>query len=286
MQLLILTGEIALGTLPSQEVIRGLGLPSRSGGDDQQDGSLEAASHSNLAAILPLLTSMTQPTEAREKGDPKPSRYLVAKGLPTLPMKLVDKVWNRDYVEMEEFLPTPRVLRLVDQGGAARSLQESLVGALSQFQAIQQQQRSQRPGLDILTWTKCFTLYTAVMSKKLPDMIPSMVAHMHTVVKLHQKVPKSTSWYEYDMRFRMEMAASEDRMWTCGDPWQYITCLPSPSGVQDPFDMAEEALQTQNKLTVGTESVRPPNAPTQLPGPGKGRKLPDDTGKGNGKRAK
>jgi hypothetical protein len=38
----------------------------------------------------------------------KPSRYLVAKGLPTLAMKLMEKIWNLEYVDMEEFLPTPR----------------------------------------------------------------------------------------------------------------------------------------------------------------------------------
>ena len=271
-------------------MIRGLGLPTRPAEEVQQEGNLEAASHNNLAAILPLLTSLPQPGENQGRGEPKPSRFLVAKGLPTLPMKLVDKAWNKEYVEMEEFLPTPRALRLVDQGGVARSLQESLVGALSQFQAIQQQQKSQRPGLDILTWTKCFSLYIAVMSRKHPEMIPSMVAHMHTVLKLYQKVPRSTSWYEYDVRFRMEMAASEDWTWTSGDPWQYITCIPGPSGAQDPFDMAEEALHVQaQKEPVpdsNSEPMRHLSTSTQPPGSGKGRKLPYDPERGNTKRTK
>lgn len=96
---------------------------------------MEAAAQNTLAAILPLLTTL--PTERKEKGAPKPSRYLVAKGLPTLPVKLMKKVWNKEYVDTEEFLPTPRSLHLVDQARTACSLQESLVGALSQFQAIQ-----------------------------------------------------------------------------------------------------------------------------------------------------
>ena len=52
-------------------------------------------------------------------------------------MKLVDRIWNLEYVDMEEFLPAPRSLRLAEQGKPAPSLQESLVGAFNQFQAIQ-----------------------------------------------------------------------------------------------------------------------------------------------------
>ena len=49
----------------------------------------------------------------------------MAKGLPTLPMKLVEKAWNLEYVDMEEFLPAPRSLRLAEQGKQSSSLQES-----------------------------------------------------------------------------------------------------------------------------------------------------------------
>ena len=45
----------------------------------------------------------------------------------------------------------------------------------------------------------------------------------------------------------METAASEDRTWTCGDPWQYITCLPGPGGAPDPFDMVEEMVRVQQE---------------------------------------
>ena len=79
----------------------------------------------------------------------------------------------------------------------------------------------------------------------------------------------------------MEMAGTEDRTWTDGDRWQYITCLQGPSGAQDPFDMAEDSGRVQqvplSKLT--------PNQ-TRHAGPGKGRKLLNDTAGGSAKRAK
>lgn len=58
-------------------------------------------------------------TDPKEKAEGKPLRYLVEKGLPTLPMKLVEKAWNLEFVNMEEFFPAPRSLRLAEQGKPA-----------------------------------------------------------------------------------------------------------------------------------------------------------------------
>ena len=80
---------------------------------------------------LPRLSPFFNPShwvgDLREKADTKPSRYLVAKGLPTLPMKLVDRVWNLEYNDMVESLY--QSLCLAEQGKLALSLQESLVEA-------------------------------------------------------------------------------------------------------------------------------------------------------------
>ena len=40
---------------------------------------MEAASRSNLAAVLPLSTSLPQLGDSNEKGEQKPARFLVAK---------------------------------------------------------------------------------------------------------------------------------------------------------------------------------------------------------------
>ena len=211
-----------------------------------------------FASIIPLLASLPGPSEPRDKAESKPSRYLVAKGLPTLPMKLVEKAWNLEYVDMEEFLPAPRSLRLAEQGKPSSSLQESLVGAFSQFQALQQH-KSQKRVTDLTTWTRCFSLYMAVMSKKSAEPIPNMVAHLHTVHRLQQKASSQLAWLEYDIQFRMELAASADRAWTCGDPWQYISCLPGPSSLGDPFDVSEVDIQSPQR--TGTGKLKRPAEP-------------------------
>ena len=203
------------------------------------------------AALLPWLSALPGNVDQSSMAKSKPSRYLVSKGLPTLPLKLVEKAWNLDYVDMEEFLPAPRALRLAEQGRASTSLQESLVGAFSEFQAQQQQRRV----TDRFTWIRCFTIYVAVLSKKAADMVPSMLAHLHTVIRLQQNSGNQLAWLEYDIQFRMELAASAHRAWTCGDPWQYISCLPGSRTTNDPFETSElEALAVNRGK--GTKEVR------------------------------
>ena len=83
----------------------------------------------------------------------------------------------------------------------------------------------------------------------------------------------------------MEMAASEDCTWTCGDPWQYITCPPGVSGVHDLFDMAEEVVRVQQE-PVTNPSLDPTHPTATAPQPaglGKERKIVDNSGKGSAK---
>ena len=93
-----------------------------------------------FASLIPFITGLAK---EQQSVDPKPKRYLVAKGLPTLPVKLTERVWGLEYMDMEEFLPAPQAVRLAEQRKAPATLQDSLVGALDQFQA-QCQQKSQR----------------------------------------------------------------------------------------------------------------------------------------------
>ena len=118
--------------------------------------------------------------------------------------------------------------------------------------------------MNIMTWVRCFTLYVAVMARKSAEMILCMVAHLHTVLRLYQKAAQKLAWLEYDIQFRMEIAASEDRSWTCDDPWQYASCLPGPNSMSDPFEVAElDERQTQGSIqeqAVSGQAVADTNA--------------------------
>ena len=66
-------------------------------------------------------------------------------------------------MDMEEFLPAPRSLCMAEQDKPV-SLQESLVGAFSQFQVIQQR-KPKRQVLDIMTWVRYFSVHDGAGEK-------------------------------------------------------------------------------------------------------------------------
>lgn len=78
-----------------------------------------------------------------------------------------------------------------------------------------------------------------MLAKKEPNIVSSMIAHLHTVLQLHQRASHQFVWLEYNIQFRMEMAASADLAWICGDPWQYVACLPGQRPTGDPFEVSE-----------------------------------------------
>ena len=105
----------------------------------------------------------------------------------------------------------------------------------------------------------------AMLSKRAAEMVPSMVAHLHTVLRLHQRGPQQLAWLEYDIQFRMKMAASADRAWTCGDPWQYISCLPGQGRPTDPFSTSELGVpgaKGKGKRPPGHEEVKGLSSPS------------------------
>ena len=110
-------------------------------------------------------------------------------------------------------------------------------------------------------------------------MVQSMVAHLHTVLHLQQKASSQLAWLEYDIQFRMEPAASADRAWTCGDPWQYISCLPGPSSLADPFEFSVEDAQSSQRSGLG-KGKRPmePDAERGVTQPKLPAKKPKKTG--------
>ena len=133
---------------------------------------------------------------------------------------------------MEDFLPSNRTIQAL----------ESLEGASSLPGSLPQQQVCRV--LDILTWIRCFTLYIAVMSQKMPELVPPMTAHLHTVMKLEQSVG-DMSWFQYDWKARREMCAAGASTWGRCDPWQLLTCMPSSSEQVDPFDPLPQGLKAE-----------------------------------------
>ena len=148
-------GAAWLGTLPDPSQ---LSRVARVEAEDQPgDASGRLEEH---------LTEQLKMAGDGEPGQPKsikpPQHFLAPPGLPTITSKLVQKIWDLEFVEMEKFLHTNRTIQALDQF-TPESLRDRVLGALHQFQ--QQQQQGCRVA-DIMTWTHCFSLHVAVMAQE------------------------------------------------------------------------------------------------------------------------
>ena len=155
------------------------------------------------------------------------SHFLPAPGLPTISNKLAQKIWDLEFVEMEEFLPNNKAIQAMEN---PVSIQEGIVGALQQLQ------QPNKRVMDILTWIRCFSLYIAVMAAKRHDLVAPMTSHMHTVMRL-QAMYVGMSWIQYDWRSRREMNAEGVESWQKRGPWQLLSCLLGTTRMEDCFTL-------------------------------------------------
>ena len=154
------------------------------------------------------------------------AHFLPAPGLPTVSNKLAQKIWDLEFVEMEEFLPSNRTIQAMEN---LVSLQEGIV---------QQLQQPNKRVLDIFTWIRCFSLYISVMAAKRHELVAPMISHMHMVMRL-QATHGGMSWLQYDWRSRREMNAGVEA-WQRRDPWQLLSCLPGTTTMEDCFAVTTE----------------------------------------------
>ena len=146
---------------------------------------------------------------------------------------------------MEDFLPSNRTIQALESSEGA----SSLPGSLPQQQG--------RRVLDISTWIRYCTLYIAVMSQKMPELVPPMTAHLHTVMKLEQSVG-GMSWFQHDWKTRREMCAAGASTWGRRDPWQLLTCMPGSSGQVDLFDPLPQGLKAERHHLSNQQISRQP----------------------------
>ena len=52
--------------------------------------------------------------------DGKSQWFLAALGLPTVPLKLAQRIWELDFVKMEEFLPSNRTVQALEISGVTK----------------------------------------------------------------------------------------------------------------------------------------------------------------------
>ena len=59
-------------------------------------------------------------TQPDKKAEGKSQLFLAASGLPTVPQRLAQCIWDLDFIEMEEFLPSNKTVQALEIAGGAR----------------------------------------------------------------------------------------------------------------------------------------------------------------------
>ena len=155
---------------------------------------------------LPTLDDPTQPA-----GTPATLGLFgiyMGEGLPPVAEKVADKIRAWKFVDMAELLPEP--------WGAPPLMQE---GSL----ASQQLRKQKKKVTDIVTWLECFAMYVGVMAGAHPKSVPELMAYMITILRASQDF-EDPAWITYDLAFRRQAAATNNRQWSRLNPTLYSIC--------------------------------------------------------------
>ena len=60
----------------------------------------------------------------------KPQFFSVVQGLPTMPSKLAQSIWDLDFVEMDDFLPSNKAVQALEHQSTSQVVQDGVLGAL------------------------------------------------------------------------------------------------------------------------------------------------------------
>ena len=151
-----------------------------------------------LADILPGHTSNLT-TEA----------IAVGPSSPPIPLKLSQKIWRNEFIELHELLPArlgipePTLLDVLTKPDSAKPKKE--------IKTIQQ-------------WALCFNSYITVLAMKQPQRLGDLLAYSSMIINASSEY-EDTPWLQYDVRFRRQAATDPSRPWAAIDASLWTTCF-------------------------------------------------------------
>ena len=110
------TNEAQLGVIPPSELLKEMVQlpPGNTNESTEQTAALPVPSEVRSSNGEEGVANKTQQEPSPEMA---PKQYLVAPGLPTIPRKLAQWIWELDFVEMEDFLPTNKTIQALELAG-------------------------------------------------------------------------------------------------------------------------------------------------------------------------
>ena len=150
--------ESQLGVVPPAEKLKGMAqLPATETKTPSMEDTVPPSRNTGVPLRDNLKGEAVKMGQQGAHPESLSKQYLVAPGLPTISRKLAQCIWELDFIEMEEFLPTNKTIQALE---LARITETGMQSAMHQVQ-----QQAKRV-TDLMTWVRCFTLYIAVMSQK------------------------------------------------------------------------------------------------------------------------
>ena len=128
---------------------------------------------------------------------------------PLIPAKLAEKIWSREYIELQELLPA----RLGAPG-------PTVLDALLQSDRVKQKKTI----TTIQDWVVCFNAFIRVVALRDPSQVRDLLANSSTIVKASQDF-KGTPWLEYDVHFRRQIATQKEQRWERIDASIWTLCF-------------------------------------------------------------
>ena len=128
---------------------------------------------------------------------------------PPIPLKLTQKIWRNEFVELHELLPArlgipePTLLDVLTKPENARPKKE--------IKTIQQR-------------VLCFTSYTTILAMKQPHRLRDLGAYSSMIINASSEY-EDTPWLQYDARFRRQAATDPSRPWAAIDVSLWTTCF-------------------------------------------------------------
>lgn len=240
------------GEVPSSEALAGVSVvPPGSAGGGSTVGSVpsgvaggETGGPGPSWDELGLGTSTILAGTAADKaasGATGPTRsgagVFLGEGLPTIPLKLAERIRKWEFVEMFELLPELLVDLKTEE---SRDSQPS-------------RGRSRKRVQDINVWLQCFAVFVGVVAKSAPDAVPGMMGYMTRIIKASQEYD-GTAWVAYDTAFRRQAAATGLKDWGKIDSSLYTVCFTGKARRVQRCDVCLSAAhRTSDCVALGEE---------------------------------
>ena len=153
----------------------------------------------------PLATQLAALLQGMSQQQVTTDRVTIGTGLPTIPKKLLDRMYRWEYIDLAELLPQTSA-----HDAATPEVDPHRFVLFPGCEFI----KPKKHKVDSITeWIKAFAIYMAAMWKRYPEAMPEMIAYLLLIVNASDQYD-GLYWRAYDTHYRVNAAATGNRHWS------------------------------------------------------------------------